>query len=171
MPALVGQPYLNCAHLGGGNQTPMMAHVSGLAARLAPALALSATRPRVACQSVGGRWFRGIGRILLPQPQLSLQIGDLLVRVGDLLLHVRNLFLRVRNLLLRVRNLLLRVRNLLGAFDNLFFALGYLTAEFVVLALEPLIIPVQLLPARLVRLPIAIRRCLLSSCAASRPRT
>src|SRR5580658_645512 len=157
MPALVGQPYLNCAHLGGGNQTPMMAHVSGLAARLAPALALSATRPRVACQSVGGRWFRGIGRILLPQPQLSLQIGDLLFRVGDLLLHVRNL--------------LLRVRNLLGAFDNLFFALGYLTAEFVVLALEPLIIPEQLLPARLVRLPIAIRRCLLSSCAASRPRT
>src|ERR1700720_1491821 len=143
MPALAGQQYLNSAHLGGGNQPPMMAHVSGLGARLAPALALSATRPLVASQAVGGRWFRGIGRILFPQPQLPLQIGDLLFSVGDLLL---------------------RVRNLLGAFDNLFFAFGYLTAQFVVLAVEPLIVPVQLLPARLVRVPIAFRRCLLSSC-------
>ncbi len=157
MPALAGQQHLNGTHLGGGNQSPMMPRVSGLGAGFAPALALSTTRPLVAGESVGGRWFRGIGRILFPQRQLPLQIGDLLFSVGDLLL--------------RVGNLLLRVRNLLGAFDNLSFALGYLTAEFFVLAVEPLIIPVQFLPARLVRMPIAIRRCLLSSCAASCPRT
>src|SRR5260370_10894435 len=150
MPALAGQQHLNGPHLGGGNQPPMMPRVSGLGARSAPAFALSTTGPLVASQSVGGRWFRGIGRILFPQRQLPLQIGDLLLRVG---------------------NLLLRVGNLLGAFDNLSLALGYLTAEFVVLALEALIIPVQLLPARLVRMPIAIRRPLLSSCAASCPRT
>src|SRR5216683_4071656 len=123
MPALAGQQHLNGTHLGGGNQSPMMPRVSGLGAGFAPALALSTTRPLVAGESVGGRWFRGIGRILFPQRQLPLQIGDLLFSVGDLLL-------RVGNLLLRVRNLLLRVRNLLGAFDNLSFALGYLTAEF-----------------------------------------
>src|SRR5260370_36000098 len=150
MPALAGQQHLNGTRVGGGTQSAMMPRVSGLGAGFAPALALSTTRPLVAGESVGGRWFRGIGRILFPQRQLPLQIGDLLLRVG---------------------NLLLRVGNLLGAFDNLSFALGYLTAEFVVLALEPLIIPVQLLPARLVRMPIAIRRPLLSSCAASCPRT
>src|SRR5258708_21780589 len=150
MPALAGHKHLNGTPLGGGNQPPRMPRVSGLGARSAPAFALSTTGPLVASQSVGGRWFRGIGRILFPQRQLPLQIGDLLLRVG---------------------NLLLRVGNLLGAFDNLSFALGYLTAEFVVVALEPLIIPVQLLPARLVRMPIAIRRPLLSSCAASCPRT
>src|SRR5216683_7112635 len=164
MPALAGQQHLNGTHLGGGNQSPMMPRVSGLGAGFAPALALSTTRPLVAGESVGGRWFRGIGRILFPQRQLPLQIGDLLFSVGDLLFSVGDL-------LLRVGNLLLRVRNLLGAFDNLSFALGYLTAEFFVLAVEPLIIPVQFLPARLVRMPIAIRRCLLSSCAASCPRT
>src|SRR6266849_3048002 len=157
MPALAGQLHLNGTHLGGGNQSPMMPRVSGLGAGFAPALALSPSRPLVAGESVGGRWFRGIGRILFPQRQLPLQIGDLLFSVGDLLL--------------RVGNLLLRVRNLLGAFDNLSFALGYLTAEFFVLAVEPLIIPVQFRPARLVRMPIAIRRCLLSSCEASCPRT
>src|SRR5258708_27881392 len=91
-------------------------------------------------------------------------MGDLLFSVGDLLFSVGDL-------LLRVGNLLLRVRNLLGAFDNLSFALGYLTAEFFVLAVEPLIIPVQFLPARLVRMPMAIRPCPPSSCAASCPRT
>src|SRR5260370_5094344 len=150
MPGLGGRQDINGTHLGGGNQPPMMPRVSGLGARSAPAFALSTTGPLVASQSVGGRWFRGIGRILFPQRQLPLQIGDLLLRVG---------------------NLLLRVGNLLGAFDNLSFALGYLTAEFVVLALEPLIIPVQLLPARLVRMPIAIRRPLPSSSAPVYPRT
>src|SRR5437868_6920457 len=157
MPALAGQQHLNVAHLGGGNQPPMMPRVSGLAARFAPALALSTTRPLVAGESVGGRWFRGIGRILFPQTQLPLQISDLLFRVSDLLF--------------RVSDLLFRVGDLFGAFDDLSFALGYLTVEFVVLALEPLIVSVQLLPAGLVRVPIAIRRCLLSTCAPSRPRT
>src|SRR5437762_13616175 len=119
MPALAGQQHLNVAHLGGGNQPPMMPRVSGLAARFAPALALSATRPLVAGESVGGRWFRGIGRILFPQTQLPLQISDLLFRVSDLLFRVGDLF---------------------GAVDDLSFALGYLTVEFVVLALEPLIV-------------------------------
>jgi hypothetical protein len=84
---------------------------------------------------------------------------------------LRQLPLQIRNLLFRICDLLFSVCDLLGAFDNLFFTFRYLTAEFVVLALEPLIILVQLLPAGLVGVPIGIRRYLLPSCVASRPRT
>ena len=51
------------------------------------------------------------------------------------------------------------------------FAFGYFTAKFLVLAQQPLIFPVQLFMAGLVRVQMAIRRCPLSSCAVSRRRT
>src|SRR5450432_2782116 len=131
MPTLAGQQHLNGAHLGGGDQLPMMPSVSGLGAWLAPALTLSAPRPLVAGQPVGGRWLGGVGGVALTQRQLPLQIRDLLFAL----------------------------RNLLFALRNLFFALGYFTAEFFVLSLEPLIFLMELFPAGLNGVPMALRRC------------
>jgi hypothetical protein len=54
------------------------------------------------------------------------------------------------------------------AFDHLTVVLGYFATEFVVLSLPPLVFPVQRFPAGLIGMPMAIRRCPLSSCAASR---
>ena len=93
------------------------------------AFALAAARPLLAGQPVGGRWFGGVGGVLFPPRQLPLQIRDLFFGV----------------------------RNLLFAFGNLPFAFAYLTAQFFVLSQQPLIFPVQLFPAGLVGVPIAIR--------------
>ena len=71
---------------------------------------------------------------------------------------------------LQIRDLLFGVRDLLFAFGNLLFSFGFLTAEFFVLSQQPLIFPVQLLTAELVGVPVALRLCPLSPCAASRSR-
>src|ERR1035437_4522901 len=84
----------------------------------------------------------GIGRVLFPPRQLSLQIRDLLVGVRDLLF----------------------------AFGNLLFSFGYLAAEFFVLSQQPLIFPVQLLTAEPVGVPVALPLCPLPPCAGSRSR-
>src|ERR1035437_9814117 len=121
----------------------MMPRMSGLGTRLALALVLSAARSLLSGQSVGGRWLGGVGRVLLPSSQLPLQIGDLLFGVRDLLF----------------------------VFGNLTFAFRHFTAEFFVLAQQPLILPIQLFTAELVGVPIAIRHYLWLPCPASRSRT
>src|ERR1019366_7442300 len=115
---------------GGGNQWSMMPRMSGLGARLAPALVLSAARSLLSGQSVGGRGLGGVGGVLLPSSQLPLQIRDLFFGVRDLFF----------------------------AFGNLTFAFGYFTAEFLVLSQQPLILPMQLFTAELLGVPMAIRR-------------
>ena len=77
----------------------MMPHVSRLGTRLALAFVLSAARPLLASQSVGGRRFGGVGRILSAQRQLPLQIDDLLLSVGDLLCGVAELLCGIAELL------------------------------------------------------------------------
>ncbi len=64
----------------------MMPCVSGLGTRLALAFVLSAARPLLTSQPVGGGWFGGVGRILSAQRQLPLQIGDLFFGIRDLLI-------------------------------------------------------------------------------------
>src|SRR3974390_3440458 len=63
----------------------MMSRVARLGTRSAPPLALSATAPRVASQSVRRRRFGRVGRVLPAQRQLFLQIGNLLFGVSQLL--------------------------------------------------------------------------------------
>ncbi len=127
-----------------------MSRVSGLGTRFALALVPSAARSLLASKSVRRRWFGRVGRVLFPPRQLPLQIRDLL---------------------LAFRNLLLGVSDLLLAFRNLLLVFGYFTSEFFVLSQQPLIFPMQLLRAGLVRVPMAIRPCSLFSCAASPSRT
>src|SRR5947207_1800354 len=128
----------------------MMSRVSGLGTRFALALVPSAARSLLASKSVRRRWFGRVGRVLFPPRQLPLQIRDLL---------------------LAFRNLLLGVSDLLLAFRNLLLVFGYFTSEFFVLSQQPLIFPMQLLRAGLVRVPMAIPPCSLFSCAASPSRT
>src|ERR1022692_4074718 len=142
----------------------MMPRMSGLGTRLALALVLSAARSLLSGQSVGGRWLGGVGRVLLPSSQLPLQIGDLLFGVRDLLIGVRDLFIGVRDLFIGIRYLLF-------VFGNLTFAFRHFTAEFFVLAQQPLILPIQLFTAELVGVPMAIRHYLWLPCPASRSRT
>src|ERR1039457_2490324 len=128
----------------------MMPRMSGLGIRLALDLVLSAARSLLSGQSVGGRWLGGVGRVLLPSSQLLLQIGDLLFGVRDLLFGVRVL---------------------LFVSGNLPFAFRHFTAEFFVLAQQPLILPIQLFTAELVGVSMAIRHSLWLPCPASRSRT
>ena len=92
VPALTGQQHLNGAHLSRGNQSPVMTGVPGLGARLTPALALSATRPLLPGQAIGGRRLGGVGRVLFAQSQLPFQIGNLFLGVGDLFFLLGQLF-------------------------------------------------------------------------------
>ena len=89
VPTLLRQPHLNGAYFGQGNQGSMMPRMSWLASRLSLALALAAGRSRQAGHAVRRRWFGGIGRILSPARQLSLQLYDLLFSVRNLLFAVR----------------------------------------------------------------------------------
>src|ERR1019366_6294602 len=128
----------------------MMPRMSGLGTRLALALVLSAARSLLSGQSVGGRGLGGVGGVLLPSSQLPLQIRDLFFGVRDLFLGVRDL---------------------LFVFGNLPFAFRHFTAEFFVLAQQPLILPIQLFTAEVVGGPRAFRHYLWLPCPASRSRT
>src|SRR4029453_3952229 len=77
---------------------------------------------------------------------------------------VRGVALTQRQLPLQVGDLFFGVRDLLCAF-------AYLTPEFLKLSLQPLIVPLQLLPTGLVGVPMALRRCCWLVCAASCFRT
>jgi hypothetical protein len=85
-------------------------------------------------------------------------------QIRDLLFVLRNLLLRVRDLLLAFGNLLLRIRDLL-------VALGYLATQFLILAQQPLVFPMQLLTARLGNALMPLRRCPLSLRGLSRAGT
>ena len=75
---------------------------------------------------------------------------------------------QIRDLLLGVRDLLFPLGNLLFPLGNLAFAFVYFTPEILHLSLQPPILPLQLFPTGLVRVPMTIRRRLSSQGAASR---
>jgi hypothetical protein len=93
----------------------MMPGVSRLGARFAPALAFCSALPLVAGQSVGGRWFGGVGRVQSVERQLLLQVRDLLFRICDLLFRVCDLLFGVCGLPFGVYNPLFGVDQLLVA--------------------------------------------------------
>jgi hypothetical protein len=141
--ALFRQSLLHRIHFGGGQQGPMMSRVARLATGLPFALVLAAARSLLASQPVGGRWLGRIRRVALAQRQLPLQVRDLLLGVRDLLLGVRDLLL----------------------------ASDYFTPELLVLATQPVIFTLQVLPAGRLGLPMAVRRYLGLPSVASRSRT
>jgi len=141
--ALCGENGPNLVDSFGGDQGPMRPAMTGLSTRLSSALLASAPGTRFACQSIGGRRFRGVRGVLFPYRQLALQLRDLLLGVRDLLLGV----------------------------GDLLIPLGYLTQQFLKLSLQPLILTLELLPARLAGVPMAIRYWLLLRSAANSSRT
>jgi hypothetical protein len=74
--------------------------MSGLAAGFPLALVLSAARSLLASQSIGRRWFGGVGRVLLPTCQLPLQIRDLFFGLGELPIPISYLLTEFFNLTL-----------------------------------------------------------------------
>jgi hypothetical protein len=71
-------------------------------ATLPSGLMFSATWSLGSSQSIGGRWFGGVGGIAIMSSQFSLQIQDLPLLVLNLLLFVLNLLLLVGNLPLKL---------------------------------------------------------------------
>ena len=62
--------------------------MAGLRTHLPPTLLAPTPLARFPGQSIGGRWFRGVGGVPLVQRQLPLQIRDLLLLLGNLLLLI-----------------------------------------------------------------------------------
>lgn len=75
-----------------------MPWMSRLAAGFPFAFMRAATRALLAGQSVGRRWFGGVGGVPLAQCQLPLQIGDLLIAFGDLSVALSDLTSEILNL-------------------------------------------------------------------------
>ena len=64
-------------HALNGDQRPRVSRMARLSARFAPALHAATSVALPPCEAIGGRRLRGRGRVLLPQRQLSFQVGDL----------------------------------------------------------------------------------------------
>jgi hypothetical protein len=109
---MVGQQHLDGAHLGRGDQGPVMPRMSELTARFPLALMLSSARSLLAGQSVRRRWFGGVRGIPFAQRQLTFQIRDLLLGIGDLLLGIGDRLLGIGDLLLAFDQLLAELINL-----------------------------------------------------------
>src|SRR5438105_7108970 len=84
--ALFRQDGPNLVDLGDGHQGPMRSAVAGLATHFPPALLAATALTRFTGQSIRGRRFGRVRRVLLAQRQLPLQIRDLLLGIRDLLL-------------------------------------------------------------------------------------
>jgi hypothetical protein len=86
--ALVRQDGPNLVDFGDGYQGPMRSAMAGLSTGLPPAFLAPATLSRFPGQSIGGRRFGRVRRVLFAKRQLSLQLHDLLLGIGDLLLAI-----------------------------------------------------------------------------------
>src|SRR5215471_4304249 len=126
----------------------MRSRMPGLTSRFPPPLLLppAPPRPGIPRQSIRGRGLGGVGRVLFPQRQLALQVGDLLLGLRDLLLSLRHLLLVVGDppLVLRDLPLVLRdppvgVGNLSVSFGDPLVAFDYLTLQFFQLSPQPLV--------------------------------
>ena len=90
----------------------MRSAMAGLSTGLPPAFLAPATLSRFPGQSIGGRRFGRVRRVLPAQRQLALQLRDLLLGIRDLLFLFRDLFGLTTDLLVPVSQFLAKVFDL-----------------------------------------------------------
>jgi hypothetical protein len=100
MPTRVRDKINDCVHTFGGNQRARMARMAWLTAWFATALPATTSFARAPREAVRGWRLRGRRRVLLPQRELALQIGDALGLLGNLALAFGKLPSQALNLLL-----------------------------------------------------------------------
>jgi len=101
MPTRAGSEIHNGVYAFAGNQRPRVTRMPRLTARFAAALHRATSFTLPSRETVGGRRFRGRGRVLLPQRKLTFQIGDALGLLGNLALAFRELSAQALDLLLQ----------------------------------------------------------------------